>query len=575
MKKYIIIFKNLLSIANKKIGTIICMFISSALMNISSLLPPIATSGIIAVLTEGNINGIWFYVILYIIFYILYFSSYHWNYYTYRVLAEYYHIEVQKKLYNHLAENETIFEQISKGKVIDTCNDDIRYLVDVVDEVVESVMGVFKLLIIACIFIFYSVPIAIFVVVLDFFYIILMNKNANKIAKYYEGTRKYDDQMGDILSQMIGNIKQIKSFNLMPKLNLNLDKSRKKWINEYEKKALAEVEHYAKIPYLVYIGKIGLYVILSFLVFYKKMTLDQLVLLISYFELIIESTDTLLESLLNLNNYGVRVNRIKTILDYENNHNIDFGDIENDYINGLVEFKNVTYKVKNKLILNKVSFKCYPNEINTIVGHSGSGKTTIINLLYRLVRLNSGEILIDKENIYNYSNKVYHSNISGVYQSPFIFNMSIKDNLSLVDKNKENQIEACKRVGIHDFIMSLPKGYNTILGEGQHEFSEGQKQLLAIARALLTKAEILLLDEITSNIDPAYTATIAEVVKDLKTDHTIIVVTHKTEMMDIADRIVVIDKGRIIAKGKNEDVFKRCSLYRDLKNRTFASISKE
>lgn len=305
------------------------------------------------------------------------------------------------------------------------------------------------------------------------------------------------------------------------------------------------------------------------------MTLDQLVLLISYFELIIESTDTLLESLLNLNNYGVRVNRIKTILDYENNHNIDFGDIENDYINGLVEFKNVTYKVKNKLILNKVSFKCYPNEINTIVGHSGSGKTTIINLLYRLVRLNSGEILIDKENIYNYSNKVYHSNISGVYQSPFIFNMSIKDNLSLVDKNKENQIEACKRVGIHDFIMSLPKGYNTILGEGQHEFSEGQKQLLAIARALLTKAEILLLDEITSNIDPAYTATIAEVVKDLKTDHTIIVVTHKTEMMDIADRIVVIDKGRIIAKGKNEDVFKRCSLYRDLKNRTFASISKE
>ena len=128
--------------------------------------------------------------------------------------------------------------------------------------------------------------------------------------------------------------------------------------------------------------------------------------------------------------------------------------------------------------------------------------------------------------------------------------------------------------------MSLPKGYNTILGEGQHEFSEGQKQLLAIARALLTKAEILLLDEITSNIDPAYTATIAEVVKeklleDLKTDHTIIVVTHKTEMMDIADRIVVIDKGRIIAKGKNEDVFKRCSLYRDLKNRTFASISKE
>ncbi len=316
-----------------------------------------------------------------------------------------------------------------------------------------------------------------------------------------------------------------------------------------------------------------LYILLAYLVINNKMTLDKLILLISYFEMTITCTDSMLENLLNLSNYGVRVNRIKNILDYMPKKEMDFGDIDNDYINGTIQFKNVCYEIKNKKILNKVSFKIYPNEINTIVGHSGSGKTTIVNLLYRLNRVKSGEILIDNENINNYSKNVYFSNVSGVFQKPFVFEMSIRDNLSLVDKNKQNQIEACKRVGIHDFILSLPKGYNTIIGEEGHLLSEGQKQLLVIARALLSKAEILLLDEVTSNIDPATTTEIGKLLQDLKADHTIIMVTHKPEMMDLADRIIVMDKGKVLAKGTNQNVYDKCELYRELKNRTFASIS--
>lgn len=573
MRRYFETFARLLKIANKKRWVIIQMFISIGLHNIASLLPPIATSGIIASITSNNFNAIWYFVILYLLFYVLYFGTLKWNYATYTSLADYYHLEVQKLLFEKVANNDAIFSKISKGKIIETCSDDIRYLVDVVDTFSKAVMQIIKLLVIFGIFISYNIFVASMVLILDLLYLNLMNNNSKHVSKYYEGTRKYEDKIIDTLNQMLTNLRQVKTLNMMPNLNKKLDKTRIKWREQYKGKRAYMTNRYCLIPFLTYMGKIALYIFLAYLVINGDMALDKLILLISYFEMTITCTDQMLDNLLNLSNYGVRVNRIKAILDYIPEKGMDFGDIDNDYINGVVEFKNVCFEIKGKKILDKVSFKIYPNEINTIIGHSGSGKSTIINLLYRLNRIKSGEILIDDESIYNYSKDVYFSNVSGVYQKPFMFEMSIKDNLSLIDANAKNQIEACKRVGIHDFITSLPKGYNTVINEEGCLLSEGQKQLLVIARALLSKSEILLFDEVTSNIDPATTTKIGELLNDLKIDHTIIMVTHKPEMMDLADRIIVLNNGKVVAKGLNKDVYAKSKLYQDLKNRTFASVS--
>lgn len=575
MKRYFEILKTLLRIANKKKFVFIQMFLSCFIYNISSLLPPIATSGIISVITSNNFNGIWIYVLMYLLFYVIYFGCLNWNYHTYTILADYYHLEVQKDLFDHVSNNESIFDKISRGKIIETCSDDIRYLVDVVDCASEACMGIIKLIVIFCIFSYYNIFVATFAIILDLIYLKLMNNNSKKVSKYYEGTRKYEDKIMDIFNQMLMNLRQVKTLNMMDKLNTNLDKTRKKWKEQYKYKRKKLTTRYCLIPYLVYFGKIVLYIFLAYLVINGQMTLDKLVLLISYYEMTITVTDTMLDYLLDLSNYGIRVNRIANILDYSSRKDMDFGDIDNDYINGTVVFKDVIYEIKGKRILDKASFKIYPNEITAIVGHSGSGKTTIINLLYRLDRIKSGSILIDEESIYNYTKKIYSTNVSGVFQKPFMFEMSIKDNLSLIDSNTKNQIEACKRVGIHDFIESLPKGYNTIINEESHLLSEGQKQLIVIARALLSKAEILLFDEVTSNIDPNTTVVIGELLKDLKNDHTIILVTHKPEIMEVADRVIVLDNGKVVAKGKNEDVANNCALYKELKNRTFASISLE
>ena len=574
MKRHIETLRTLFSFANGKKMIVVQMLISNVLLCIADLLPPVATAGIIAVITDhGSFDSIWFFVVLYIIFYGLYFSMYAWNYWTYAALHRYYYNHVQQMIFNHVAENNSILDKISKGKISETCSEDVRYLVDVVDAACDATASLAQLAVIFIIFCSHNLVVGIIALVLDAIYIWFMNNNSKMVAKHYEGTRKYQDKIIDILNQMLSNLRQVKSLNIMPNLEKKLKSTRKSWTNQSDMRLDKLTSRYCKIPAIIYLGKIILYAFLAYLVMKGSMTLDVLVLLISYYEMVITNTDTVLESLLSLSNYSVRVNRIKTILNYTPDTEIDYGDIDNDYINGTITFNKVNYKVKDRQILSNVSFKARPNEITAIVGHPGSGKTTIINLLYRLYRLNAGSILIDDESIYNYSEKVYSSNVSGVFQKAFIFKMSIRDNLALVDPNIEHQIEACKRIGIYKEIEKLPYGFNTILDAENCLLTDGQLQKLAIARALLSRAEILLFDEITSNVDPIGTKEIVKIFEDLKTDHTIIIITHKPEIMEIADQVVVLKDGKVSAKGANKDVFEKSTLYRELRTATFTQPS--
>ena len=312
------------------------------------------------------------------------------------------------------------------------------------------------------------------------------------------------------------------------------------------------------------IGKFLIYGIMILLIIQGHYDVATLVLIIGYYSNIIAVFTKLTEQVDLISQNRTRIERVYNVLNYKTKNMVKFGKNNNDDIDGSVEFKHVYFTYDKVQTMKNVSFKIKPNSFTAIVGKSGSGKSTIFRLLLRLYKANKGQILVDDVDIYDYNKEVYATNVSIVTQKPFIFDMSIRDNLNLVDNDHEKQIVACKRVGIHDYIESLPDGYNTKLLSDAQNFSSGQKQLLALARTLLSRSEILLFDEVTSSLDINTSAEIMEIMHDLKKDHTILMITHKPQLMKMADDILVIDHGKIVGRGPHKKLVKENKYYQVL-----------
>ena len=268
-----------------------------------------------------------------------------------------------------------------------------------------------------------------------------------------------------------------------------------------------------------------------------------------------------------LERLSVSMDRIAEILNNKLYKDVEFGVSEVNG-NGVVEFKGVTFKYpnENRLVLDNVNIKFENNKKIAIVGASGEGKSTIFNLITRLFDPTKGTITIDGVNIQKLTEKSLRQNVSIIRQEPFIFNRTIKENFELIDPKAslESIRKYCKLASIDDYIMSLPKQYNTLLGEGGVNLSGGQKQRLAIARTLLKKSKIILFDEATSALDNESQEIVKDTIDNLVDDHTIIIVAHRLTTIVNADVIYVIEKGKVIAEGTHDELLKSCKEYQKL-----------
>ena len=201
-----------------------------------------------------------------------------------------------------------------------------------------------------------------------------------------------------------------------------------------------------------------------------------------------------------------------------------------------------------------------------IVGKSGAGKTTVFNLLCKMYTVKSGEILIDNENINELDEKSIRGNVTIISQNPYIFNMSIRDNLKLVKENLTDteMIEACKIACLDEFINKLPDKYDTIVGENGIILSGGQKQRLAIARALIQKTKIILFDEATSSLDNETQAEIQKAILNLKKQYSILIIAHRLSTIINYDRIMILENGRITDQGSHSELLNRNDTYKNL-----------
>ena len=244
-----------------------------------------------------------------------------------------------------------------------------------------------------------------------------------------------------------------------------------------------------------------------------------------------------------------------------------FGKRHLNHVEGNFEFKNVTFGYeKNRPILNNLSFKVNANETVAFVGKSGGGKTTIFSLIDKLYTVKKGEITIDGVNINELDKDSIRDNISIITQSPYIFNFTIKENLKITKENATDEeiIEACKIAQLHDYIMTLPKKYDTLVGEGGLTLSGGQRQRLAIARALLKQTEIILFDEATSALDNETQKSVQKAINNMKGTYTILIIAHRLSTVVDADRLILINDGRVEAEGTHEELLKKSKTYREL-----------
>jgi len=250
---------------------------------------------------------------------------------------------------------------------------------------------------------------------------------------------------------------------------------------------------------------------------------------------------------------------------YEKEH---FGKKHIDKLEGNIRFNNVKFRYDkdHPYVLNGMSFQIKPNETIAFVGKSGGGKSTIFNLISALNYCNKGEILLDGKNIKQLDKDTIRGNLSVISQSPYIFNLSIRDNLKVIKKDltEEEMIEACKEACLHDFIMSLKDGYDTIVGEGGVTLSGGQRQRLAIARALVQKTEIILFDEATSALDNKTQSEIEHSIKNMQGTYTILIIAHRLSTVINADKIFFVSDGVIKASGTHKELLKNCKEYKEL-----------
>lgn len=244
-------------------------------------------------------------------------------------------------------------------------------------------------------------------------------------------------------------------------------------------------------------------------------------------------------------------------------------------INGEIIFDHVSFAYdKDTLVLNDVSFKVKPGETIALVGPTGAGKTTIVNLISRFYDVQQGNVYIDGHNIKDVSIESLRSQMGIMTQDNFLFTGTIMDNIRYgkLDATDDEVIAAAKAVNAHDFIMKLKKGYNTELSERGGGLSIGQKQLLAFARTMVSMPKILILDEATSSIDTHTELLVQEGIETLLKGRTSFVIAHRLSTISNADRIFVIDEGKILEEGKSDELLAKKGLYYDLYMAQFRNI---
>ena len=388
-----------------------------------------------------------------------------------------------------------------------------------------------------------------------------------KVGEKDKEFRKESDKVAGLTGELVRGARDIKMLYAKESFMKNLDE---RIIIQNEKNfemRNIDMNYNLFIGYIKMILEFASVLLLIALIRNNILTVAVAIALYNYRNTVLTNfMDIVSELLEECKNFNISSDRVFSIVNNKEFKKEKFGTDEIKKIDGNFEFKNVKFGYNDTLVLNGLNLKINSGKTYGLVGKSGSGKTTIFNLLNKLYNVNSGNILIDGKDINNLDEKSIRGNITIISQSPYIFNMSIRDNLKLVknDVSDEEIAKACELACLDDYINTLPDKYDTVVGEGGVNLSGGQRQRLAIARALIQDTKIILFDEATSALDNETQSKIQKAIDNLKGDYTIIIIAHRLSTIVNCDKIFILEEGKISDSGTHKKLFESNKYYKQL-----------
>ena len=395
------------------------------------------------------------------------------------------------------------------------------------------------------------------------------------LKKIFNRSKEYRTVLNTFLAESIYGIKLIKIFNRQKEKQEECEENTKNYRNSSKNIGVL----YGLLPGLIdLIENIGISLIVLFCAnkwLGVNLEVGVIYLFITYLRKVFEPIDRIIENVEIVQDATSSIDKIYEILEHEEYLEDYDSGIEIKDVKGKIEFKNVWFAYEDEnWILKDVSLTINPGESIALVGKTGSGKTTITNLINRFYKIQKGEILLDGVNINDINLKSLRKNIGTILQDPFIFAKSLKDNIKLYSDVSDERInEAVKLASATDFINSQNNGINEISAERGNSYSAGQKQLIAFARIFAQNPSIFILDEATANIDTTTEELIQKSVDKISAEKTSIFIAHRLSTIVNVDKIIVLNKGKILEQGNHSELLQKDGYYAKLYNAYYNSLN--
>ena len=478
------------------------------------------------------------------------------------------------KLYNSMYDNYTkicvnkVFDnslyslsRFNVGEFLNIMSTDINIMSDFYCNLIMRLIRIFEVLIIFVYFFMIDIYIGlagVFMAIVAITVIFISSKTIERLNRY----KSYNlDNRNTIINEFLLSIREIKAFNIFNPIRKRIDEANNTYTKSYLQQRVGEDAFKYSVLAFIEAFRWGMFIYGIYLITVGKMEMGTLLIIYNYFTQLVDGFSEFATINVGIRQLKVSENRFFQLIIYS--HDKLTLNKKYNFKNFNIKFKDVVYGDKENPRLKGVSFNLKSNSINSITGLVGAGKSGVVDLLLKLNRQHSGTITIGDINISDIEFESYYSLVSCIDKNDRFLNISIKDNLNIVNDNFEAIVFICKKLGIHDEILKLKNGYDTVLNSNEDTLKQNTKVLLNIARILLKKTSIMIFDDVLSVLNNESKKVVLDILNDIKEKHTIIIISKEDNIMNVSDNVILLDEGLVVDSGEY-DVIKKNKLYKKI-----------